>query len=909
MTVQNTGNVTLTGVTVDDPNADAGSIVRVADVVGDNDALLEVGETWSYKAQHTLTQAEIDSNGGGDGDIDNIATADSNETGPDTDDATIPLAQNAALNIVKDAVAGQTADVVGEKLNYTMTVQNTGNVTLTGVTVDDPNADAGSIVRVADVVGDNDALLEVGETWSYKAQHTLTQAEIDSNGGGDGDIDNIATADSNETGPDTDDATIPLAQNAALNIVKDAVAGQTADVVGEKLNYTMTVQNTGNVTLTGVTVGDPNADAGSIVRVADVVGDNDALLEVGETWSYKAQHTLTQAEIDSNGGGDGDIDNIATAESNETGPDTDDATIPLAQNAALNIVKDAVAGQTADVVGEKLNYTMTVQNTGNVTLTGVTVGDPNADAGSIVRVADVVGDNDALLEVGETWSYKAQHTLTQAEIDSNGGGDGDIDNIATADSNETGPDTDDATIPLAQNAALNIVEDAVAGQTADVVGEKLNYTMTVQNTGNVTLTGVTVDDPNADAGSIVRVADVVGDNDALLEVGETWGYTAQHTLTQGEIDSNGGGDGDIDNTATADSDQTGPDSDDATILVAQNPALNIVKEAVAGQTADVVGEKLNYTITVQNTGNVALTGVTVTDPNADAGSIVRGVDVVGDNDALLEVGETWGYTAQHTLTQGEIDSNGGGDGDIDNTATADSDQTGPDSDDATILVAQNPALNIVKEAVAGQTADVVGEKLNYTITVQNTGNVALTGVTVTDPNADAGSIVRGVDVVGDNDALLEVGETWGYTAQHTLTQGEIDSNGGGDGDIDNTATADSDQTGPDSDDATILVAQNPALNIVKEAVAGQTADVVGEKLNYTITVQNTGNVALTGVTVTDPNADAGSIVRGVDVVGDNDALLEVGETWGYTAQHTLTQGEIDSNGGGDGDIDNTATAD
>jgi hypothetical protein len=48
------------------------------------------------------------------------------------------------------------------------------------------------------------------------------------------------------------------------------------------------------------------------------------------------------------------------------------------------------------------------------------------------------------------------------------------------------------------------------------------------------------------------------------------------------------------------------------------------------------------------------------------------------------------------------------------------------------------------------------------------------------------------------------------------------------------------------------------------------------------------------VTVTDPYADAGSIVRGPDVVGDNDALLEVGETWSYTAAHTVTQAEIDS---------------
>ena len=82
----------------------------------------------------------------------------------------------------------------------------------------------------------------------------------------------------------------------------------------------------------------------------------------------------------------------------------------------------------------------------------------------------------------------------------------------------------------------------------------------------------------------------------------------------------------------------------------------------------------------------------------------------------------------------------------------------------------------------------------------------------------------------------------------------------------------------------------PALNIVKEAVPGQIADVAGETLNYTITVANTGNTTLTGVVVTDPNADAGSIVRGADAVGDNDALLEVGETWTYTAAHTRDAG-------------------
>ena len=103
----------------------------------------------------------------------------------------------------------------------------------------------------------------------------------------------------------------------------------------------------------------------------------------------------------------------------------------------------------------------------------------------------------------------------------------------------------------------------------------------------------------------------------------------------------------------------------------------------------------------------------------------------------------------------------------------------------------------------------------------------------------------------------------------------------------------------------MAVVQAPALNITKivddVGRAAPVVDAAGDVIHYTITVANTGNTTLTGVVVTDPNADTGSIVRGADVVGDNDGLLEVGETWGYTATHTVTQAEIDSNGGGDGD--------
>ncbi|PVM92917.1 DUF7507 domain-containing protein, partial [Caulobacter endophyticus] len=403
----------------------------------------------------------------------------------------------------------------------------------------------------------------------------------------------------------------------------------------------------------------------------------------------------------------------------------------------------------------------------------------------------------------------------------------------------------------------------------DDAGDTQVFNFTVTNTGTIKLLNVTLMDDNGTPGNtaddiavtLAGLTDQDGDGQADdLAVGASATGSLLHMFSQAEIEAGG-----YTNTGTATGSSASglsvSDSDPETVTLTRNPALNITKDAsVPGGTADAAGEQVSYTITVANTGNVMLDGVTVTDPYADAGSIMRGADLVGDNDALLEVGETWSYTATHTVTQAEIDSNGGGDGALENTATADSNQTGPDTDDASVPVDRRPSLNITKDAtVPGGTADAAGEQISYVITVANTGNTTLDGVTVTDPYADAGSIMRGADLVGDNDGLLEIGETWSYTATHTVTQAEIDSNGGGDGALENTATADSNQTGPDTDDASVPVDRRPSLNITKDAtVPGGTADAAGEQISYVITVANTGNTTLDGVTVTDPYADAGS---------------------------------------------------
>ena len=80
--------------------------------------------------------------------------------------------------------------------------------------------------------------------------------------------------------------------------------------------------------------------------------------------------TVTQAELDAGTA----IVNTATVTGTGATPDSDDASVPVAQSKILHIEKDAsVPGGTADVAGETISYTLAVTNQGNAAIANVVV--------------------------------------------------------------------------------------------------------------------------------------------------------------------------------------------------------------------------------------------------------------------------------------------------------------------------------------------------------------------------------------------------------------------------------------------------------------------------------------------------------------------------------------------------------
>ena len=310
-----------------------------------------------------------------------------------------------------------------------------------------------------------------------------------------GQVVNTATGDSDQTPPTQSTETVPLPQAPALTLVKQGTLDTTvvapndrADA-GDRVDYTLTATNAGNVTLTGVTVVDPKLGHARVRAAA-----------AGDAGAGRADRLHRQLHADAGRPRTpARSQNTATADSDQTPPTQAPSTVPLPQAPALALLKQGTLdttvvapGNRADA-GDKVDYTLTAANVGNVTLTGVTIVDPKLRHARLHAAAagDAGAGRDARLhrqlhaDPGRPQRRPGRRTRRRA--------------TATRRRRRIGVET----VPLPQAPALALTKRGTLDMTvvapadrADV-GDKIDYTLTAINAGNVTLTGVTISRPEA----------------------------------------------------------------------------------------------------------------------------------------------------------------------------------------------------------------------------------------------------------------------------------------------------------------------------------------------------------------------------------------------------------------------------
>jgi hypothetical protein len=364
----------------------------------------------------------------------------------------------------------------------------------------------------------------------------------------------------------------------------------------------------------------------------------------------------------------------------------------------------------------------------------------------------------------------------------------------------------------------------------------------------------------------------------------------------------------------------------ANLLVrAPTPSLSFLKQV--GPTtsgpwranlAVEVNDPVYYRFVIENTGDVDLTNVTVTDPDPNIDPSTCSWYHIEDNPTPPPDEQNVAYVDADLVTPGfqlTIPIADASDnehiaycvlgpltaqaGSHTNNADADSDQTTPVSDSATYATVELTLAKSALPLIYNATGDIV----TYTYQVTNSGSAALPGpVTVSDDKIVAPNPVTSVtcDAVsaanpGDGDNIFEPGEVVACTADYTITAGDVTA-----GSVTNTATATVNGFDSNDDSETVELA-NPELTVDKTSVTTSLSAPGTVTYNYLVT--NTGNVTLTGISLSDDNDN--------DDMNCGTTTLAPSATTTCTATHTFTQTELDDNGSptaGSGFLTNNVTA-
>src|SRR5699024_3307440 len=163
--------------------------------------------------------------------------------------------------------------------------------------------------------------------------------------------------------------------------------------VGKDINYTFEFTNTGNLPLKNISLED-DLDVISAITYETLNGNpltddiKDVVMQPGDTIDATATYKVTQKDFDH-----GQVVNHAEVVGTPTVPnpdqfggqmnpfddtpvkDDDDAAVPGELEPSISLTKTADKEKVTEV-GEEVAYTFEIKNTGNTTLTEVTLNDP-----------------------------------------------------------------------------------------------------------------------------------------------------------------------------------------------------------------------------------------------------------------------------------------------------------------------------------------------------------------------------------------------------------------------------------------------------------------------------------------------------------------------------------------------------
>ena len=463
------------------------------------------------------------------------------------------------------------------------------------------------------------------------------------------------------------------------------------------------------------------------------------------------------------------------------------------------------------------------------------------------------------------------------------------------------PQTSDFTVE--KIATTGVGEDKLV-----YANKNITYTIKVTNNGEQELKNIEITDKIPEQTTFVSIDDAQNSGTTILEndtvIGLKWIVTvpAKESIeVKFTVKVNENATGTISNAAIVNGKES---NEEKTSIINAKKSSKIIEknnvEVKDGLEVAKLGDKIKYTITATNTGDIS--GKTTIEDTVPVGteliesSVTDAGKITTTTDNRKQISWNVELGANETIERTFIVEVKDISGKIENVATVGGVPTNPDKKDTADIKVVKEVTGIKRnqENLGKDVKVQAGDVIEYKIKVTNTGSLDLTNVVLDEKLV--GININAKDLkIGD----LKAGDSKEIFATYTVTyekdiKGKADENGNPLPIINEVfVKGESVPTKPDqkseevSDDSKVEtpVKEAPSYDISKIADK-EKVTTAGEEITYTITVKNTGNTILKDLTVRDAMLGIDKVISEIKINGTNV----------ISKKYIVTQDDIDKGG-------------
>jgi uncharacterized repeat protein (TIGR01451 family) len=543
-------------------------------------------------------------------------------------------------------------NTVGQVIQYTYNIRNTGTVPLPGVV---SITGATVLCPPVNTIGNLDDFLDVGETLTCVSSYTVLQEDLDR-----GSITTITTADVNGTLSNAVTTTVNTVPNRKLTLTKTAVP-QAYEQAGDLIIYTYVITNSGTLD-----IGPAQFTVSDAAFSAPInCGNADTTLAPNATVTCTGTYTITQADMNvesisssatASGGGVTSSEAVSAIVT-KSGLVQNPANLPVGSTIQHKVVGGEWLWQIARCYGA--DPAKTVQANPQLANPARISPDMVVNVPNIGTVGNIYGPpcvGTHTVQAGDTWTsiavkYNADPLVLQV-VNAYSMPVGSVIKVPLNSASGTITTTRVLTLTTSANPT-----------TYSQVGQTITYTYVIKNSGNVTLgpSQFTVSDSHISTTPIN-----CGAADTSLAPNETVSCTANYAITEADMTA-----GSVTNIATASGGGAGSSQSASAIITRSTvttPTLTLVS-AASPLLFNQAGQVITYTYVIKNSGATTIgpAQFTISDSLVNPNPINCGAA-----DTILVPEGMVTCTATYAIT--EVDMTAGS---VTNNATASGGGTGP----------------------------------------------------------------------------------------------------------------------------------------------------------------------------------------------------------------------------------------